>query len=87
MSLISVAGLFLIFAFAVILLSKEQLFNSTRNIVVSTSLLIAALMLRLYCFEYKTLDYIDFLHPWINYFRENGGFYALRNSIGNYNVP
>lgn len=87
MSLISVAGLFLIFAFAVILLSKEQLFSSTRNIVVCTSLLIAAFMLRLYWFEYKTLDYIDFLHPWINYFRENGGFYALRNSIGNYNVP
>lgn len=87
MSLISVAGLFLIFAFAIILLSKEQLFSSTRNIVVCTSLLIAAFMLRLYWFDYKTLDYIDFLHPWINYFRENGGFAALRNSIGNYNVP
>lgn len=87
MSLISVAGLFLIFAFAVILLSKEQLFSSTRNIVVCTSLLIAAFMLRLYWFDYKTLDYIDFLHPWINYFRENGGFAALSHSVGNYNVP
>ena len=87
MSLLSVAGLFLIFALAITLLSKEQLFNSTRNIVVSTSLLIAALMLRLYWFDYKTLDYIDFLHPWINYFRENGGFAALQYSVGNYNVP
>ncbi|MBQ3011594.1 MAG: DUF2029 domain-containing protein [Oscillospiraceae bacterium] len=87
MSLISVAGLFLIFALAILLLSKEGLFHSTRNIVVSTSLLVAALMLRLYWFDYKTLDYIDFLHPWVNYFREYGGFAALKHSVGNYNVP
>ena len=71
----------LIFALIIILLSKEGLFQSTTNIVVCTTLTIAALMFRLYCFDYKTLDYIDFLHPWINYFRENGGFTALQHSV------
>lgn len=87
MSMISVAGLLLIFALTIILLAKENLFNSTRNIVVCTAVTIAAMMFRLYWFDYQTLDYIDFLQPWINYFRENGGFAALRYSVGNYNVP
>lgn len=87
MSLISVAGLMMIFALVVILLSKERLFCSTRNIVVCTALTIASLMFRLYWFDYQTLDYIDFLHPWIRFFHENGGFSALQHSVGNYNVP
>lgn len=87
MSLISVAGLLLIFALIILLLSKENLFQTTASIVICTALTIAALMFRLYWFDYKTLDYIDFLHPWINFFRENGGFAALQYSVGNYNVP
>ena len=87
MSLISVAGMLLIFALAIHLLDRQQLLNSTKNIVVCTSLTLAAFMFRLYFFEHKTLDYIDFLHPWIQFFRDNGGFAALQYSIGNYNVP
>ena len=42
---------------------------------------------RLVCLSHVTLDYIDFLAKWVEYFRENGGFAALKDSIGNYNVP
>lgn len=87
MSLISIAGMLLIFSLAIILLSKEHLFHSTRNIVVCTSLTLAALMIRLYWFDYETLDYLDFLNPWIQFFRDRGGFSALQYSVGNYNVP
>ena len=87
MSLISIAGLFFIFALAVYLLAKEDLLDSTASIVVCTALLMAALMFRLYWFDHQTYDYRDFLHPWIQFFQENGGFYALRYSVGNYNVP
>jgi len=34
-----------------------------------------------------TLDYIDFLAKWVEFFRRNGGISALKYSIGNYNVP
>ena len=44
MSLISIAGLFFIFALAVYLLAKEDLLDSTASIVVCTALLMAALM-------------------------------------------
>ncbi len=87
MSIISLAGMFLVFAAAFLLLSKEKLLNSTRNIVVCTALLMAALLFRLNFFDHQTYDYRDFLHPWIQFFADNGGFYALRYSIGNYNVP
>lgn len=87
MSLISIAGLFLIFALGIFLLSREGLLNSTCNIVLSTALLMAALMFRLYWFDHQTYDYKDFLHPWIQFFSENGGFAALQYPIGNYNVP
>ena len=87
MSIISLAGMFLVFAAAFLLLSKENLLHSTRNTVVCTALLMAALLFRLNFFDHQTYDYRDFLQPWIQFFRDNGGFYALRFSIGNYNVP
>ncbi len=87
MSLIFIAGMLLIFALAVALLGRAGLYTSAKNIVISTSLLAAALLLRLAFFDYETLDFQDFLRPWVQYFANNGGFAALANSVGNYNVP
>ncbi len=87
MNIVSFIGLFLIFAFAVLLLAKERMLDSTRNIVLCTGLIMAALMLRLYWFDVRTPDYRDFLAPWIDFYRNNGGFKALNQSVGNYNVP
>ncbi len=87
MNLVSVVGMLLIFAFAIALLAKDGLLRSTNQIVVCTALTVTALLLRLYWFDHQTYDYRDFLAPWIDFFRENGGFRALRYSVGNYNVP
>lgn len=45
------------------------------------------LLLRVLCFDKQTGDYITFLKPWTQYFRDSGGFAGLGRSIGNYNIP
>ncbi len=55
--------------------------------VMSVLLLIAALVSRVSMFDYETLDYINFLSRWVEFFRQYGGFRALRYQIGNYNIP
>lgn len=46
-----------------------------------------ALLLRILCLDHATLDYQDFLSRWVEYFRQHGGFLALKDPVGNYNVP
>lgn len=47
----------------------------------------AALYLRLLCLDHQTHDYQTFLVEWAAFFRDNGGFAALKQSVGDYNVP
>lgn len=46
-----------------------------------------ALLVRVLCLDHVTYDYLDFLSPWTEFFRQYGGFSALRHPVGNYNVP
>lgn len=46
-----------------------------------------ALLLRALLLDHATLDYQNFLSHWVEHFRQNGGFAALRDPVGNYNVP
>lgn len=46
-----------------------------------------ALYLRLLCLDHQTHDYQTFLAEWAAFFRDNGGFSALKLSVGDYNVP
>jgi len=46
-----------------------------------------AFLLRALLLTYVTLDYEHFLSKWVDYFRRNGGFRALKDPVGNYNVP
>lgn len=55
--------------------------------IIKILLIVLAIVLRLYFFDYETLDYINFLSKWIDFFRSNGGLLALKYSIGNYNIP
>lgn len=50
-------------------------------------LLIGAIIIRISFFTYETPDYLDFLTKWVDFFRQNGGFAALKYSVGNYNIP
>lgn len=47
----------------------------------------AAMLIRVLCLDYASLDYQNFLTTWYVYFRENGGFQAIAHSVGDYNVP
>jgi len=46
-----------------------------------------AFFLRVLCMDHVTLDYQDFLSQWAAFFRENGGFAAVKYPVGNYNAP
>lgn len=49
--------------------------------------LVVALAVRVPMLSHQTYDYLDFLSHWVQFFRDNGGFAALRQPIGDYNVP
>ncbi|MBU5434152.1 conjugal transfer protein TraL [Pseudoflavonifractor sp. MSJ-37] len=46
-----------------------------------------ALFLRALCLDHVTYDYQDFLSQWAAFFRANGGFRAIAQPVGDYNVP
>lgn len=73
--------------FAYLLLIKANLLETRPRMAIAAFLICAAVILRLYVFDYETADYRDFLSRWVAYFRSYGGFSALKESIGNYNIP
>lgn len=87
MELTVVLGLFLMAGFAAAVLCFEGMFRSRYTLIISCVLVISAMLLRGACMEHRTLDYENFLAVWVNFFRENGGWSAISQSIGNYNVP
>ena len=72
---------------ALLLLYFEGLLKKPAQVLICAGLVAGAFVLRALCFSYETLDYQDFLSKWVQYFRDNGGFAALKDSVGNYNVP
>lgn len=46
-----------------------------------------AFFLRSFCMDHQTYDYQDFLSGWAAFFRDNGGWAAIKLPKGNYNVP
>ncbi len=72
---------------ALFLLYRSRVLLSRSSWIVSILLLALALGLRARVFDYETLDYVNFLSRWVDFFRQYGGFRALRYSIGNYNIP
>lgn len=47
----------------------------------------AALLVRAMCFDHVSGDYENFISVWMEFFRLNGGFRAIAQDIGDYNVP
>ena len=74
-------------AFALILLYKERLLKKPAPIVAAVVLTALALVLRALVFGYETLDYQNFLTRWVDFFRQRGGWRALSEPVGNYNIP
>ena len=69
------------------LLKLSGALKTPGQVLAAGALIALAFVLRGAAMDYETLDYQDFLAAWVDYFRQNGGFAALRESIGNYNVP
>ena len=74
-------------AFGLLLLWRSGLLKSRGAWIASLLLTALAFTLRALVFDYETYDYRDFLHPWCEFFRTNGGFHALAKPVGNYNIP
>lgn len=74
-------------ALAFWLLRREGLLKSNHALLVSALLLILSFGARAAVLDYETLDYKNFLSHWVEFFRENGGFLALKRQVGNYNIP
>jgi Gpi18-like mannosyltransferase len=49
--------------------------------------IILAILLRILLFDFETLDYQNFLSPWYDFIKENGGFPALGKDFSNYSPP
>lgn len=84
---VSIVLLALEAVFGLFLLWRSGLLRSRGAWVVSLLLTALAFTLRGLVFDYETLDYRDFLHPWCEFFRANGGLRALAKPVGNYNIP
>lgn len=76
--------LLLLAALALILLTREGV--SRRQLLLLLLPIGLALFLRSLLLDHTTLDYQDFLSKWVQYFRAHGGFQALKDPVGNYNV-
>lgn len=77
----------LLAASALALLWRSGCLKSRGAWIVSVLLVLLAFAARAYVFDYETLDYQNFLTKWVEYFRTHGHFLALRQSVGNYNIP
>ena len=73
--------------FALFLLRRSGVLRGRGGWIAAVFLLLAAFGARAYVFGYETLDYQNFLTKWVDYFRNFGHFSALKNSVGNYNIP
>lgn len=84
-------SLFLILALAAwlclgtLFLTRAKL--DRRSFYLCFAALVLALAVRVPMLTHVTADYRDFLSQWVRFFRENGGFSAIRQPIGDYNVP
>ncbi len=72
---------------AICLICKTAQAKKLCHILCIVFLTLAAFTARYLALDYVTLDYKDFLSHWVDYFRNNGGFSALDQSVGNYNIP
>ena len=72
---------------ALVLLWSAGVLWKPAHVLCAALLLAAAFVLRGLCLNYETSDYTQFLTVWVDFFRTHGGLAALREPVGNYNVP
>ena len=70
-----------------LILYRTGVIKQNRIFLWAAALTAVSFGLREICLSHETLDYLDFLKNWVQFFRDNGGFKALQYPIGNYNIP
>ena len=85
--MIAVFFLLLAFGLSFFILYKESVLKSKLFWFFAAALLGLAFYLRFLCLSHETLDYQNFLTRWVDFFRQYGGFAALKHRVGNYNLP
>ncbi len=78
-------SLVLIAALGAVLLYREGV--STHQIMVLLLPLAAAMLVRCLLLDHESGDYQTFLSQWYQVIRDRGGFAAIAQPVGNYNVP
>lgn len=87
MDTVSITILLFIAAGALVLLYVSGMLRRPEQVVICALLIAGAFVIRALCMSHVTLDYETFLSQWVKFYRENGGFAALGQKIGNYNLP
>lgn len=80
-------SMLLIFVLGMLLLWREGLLKNTAHLVFALLFMAGAVVIRYFLLDFESGDYLSFLAPWTEFFREHGGFKALGLSVGNYNLP
>lgn len=85
---ISALMIFLIILMAALYIPwRAGLIKNFGYLAITAFTLCLAFSLRVFYFDFRSGDYNDFLVHWVEYFRQNGGFAGLAQSVGNYNLP
>jgi len=80
-------GYLLLLSLSVFLLIRRKLLRWDLVSAAAALFLLLTFLLRYAARDRVTGDYSMFLYPWVQFFRENGGFVGLGQPLGNYNVP
>lgn len=75
----------LLVGFGVLLMHLERV--KVRDLCYLALLLAVAMLVRCLLMDHQSDDYLLFLNPWYEVIREGGGFAAIAQPVGNYNVP
>lgn len=86
MTLVLIAVFCLEAVLALVLLWREKLINNAKQLILPLLMLAVIGLVRFSLLDFESKDYLDFLAPWTQFFRDNG-FKGLGLDVGNYNPP
>ncbi len=69
------------------ILVRKKVITGSKEIVLAAIPILLLFVIRGLNLEWRTGDYNDFLHPWVEFYREHGGLAGLGYPLGNYNPP
>jgi len=61
--------------------------DDVTELILFSLLLFGAIYVRISYMDFESADYKSFLTNWVSYFRKNGGIFAIKNDVGDYNIP